>query len=690
MLRIANPTNSKMIGWFPFTVPCIGKDNVDHLDGLRLCPARNRLTGVPLPDVAIRYGTRMGSARCAWADLDVDANSCVDVDIAKGVGCDYHADPVIPPDVLADPNRFFLPTVNGTVLQLVVHDGSPLEFDGPAVRVHYRGLVGSSTWADLWLAWVPEEHFYRFELLLNTAHPLRAAQFMVETFPRGLLLTIGTSKVFHIGAKEGVLMAGDSMAQGQGRAFCGLGYWPDRTTERDMEQIGPMLTGAPYLIDQRWRDVVAGMGVAQLGGRFDLQAWLAAKLGRALETPYTWNTSGLMLGVTPNSGVTGSQEEQCFGANGAEAFVDHPWAPAAVFVRYLVAMTYSRRPCHWREVWGELLDWNGHKSPRLVLLSGQPHYSSSVSPDRLGMERQTTEAERHGWYGPDREHWLYGSLWFAAQVTGSRLLQFLIEAQARVVWFGETTDPNLSTSGAGAARSVGWYGMVATALAHCLQSDATRSLVLKRTNERLQSVYLPAYGPNQYPELPKVWDARRDNRLSSQLELHYENIVLSNGDVIDRADTLPLGAMTWKTMYHYPIAWMVYQQAVGAYGLHLLGLLCKSDDALEAARVAAATCWRAGWTVAEEGMVEWECVGVPTDNAWLDASKYVQRVGAYRTGWYRGSWMPLALWVCAQNDIKEPTRWLCTLREQALTGDGALAWLPSPLHLPTPPVGDHA
>lgn len=692
MLRVTNPTGSAMTGWFPFTVPTVGADS-DWRDEARICPATDAVTGRSLEPVEVRYGTRIGSARCAWAKLDIEPAQHIHVDLAKGVGLDAHqlriraidfaAPPELPPEMAGDPVRFFAPSINGLPLQIVANwQGQFVEADGPALRAHFRGRCGVATWADLFLAYVPGDPWLRFELQITCAHP-EHGDVIVEQYPAGLDLKIGEAVVGFYGQRFGPVLVGSSLAQGQARAFAGFAAWMHKLQEGQDQQIAAMLTGSPFLVDARWRDLAGGIGCPDLPSGFRGGQFAAAMVGRWINTMHDW-ADNLTLGPAPNSGVTGAQEEQTFGAHGGEAFHSDPWSPAGVFVRYLVALYCSRRPCHWREASGEHLDFEGHRQPRLVFWSGQPHWHTGVSPDRLGLTRLPSGMETRGWGGPDREHWFYGSLIFAALVTGSRVLQLQLEAQSRLVWFGETVDPALSTSGAGSARGVGWFGILATGLLHALQDQRTKARVEQRARERVERVFLPSFGSHQFPERPMVWDPRSDARLLTDLRKHYEDIVLGDGTIIPTSPTLPPNAVRWREVYDWAQAWMVYQQSVGAFGLWLLGQTLGIQACTDAAVVAARTCFRAGWQQVNGQWTEWEILAVMPDGSWLPPHEYVERQGAHRTGWFRGSWMPLCVWLSAWAGDPEAMVLYQQLREEAASSTRPLVWLPPLERRPAP------
>lgn len=672
MLIVGNFSQTRFIGWCPGTVydPTLahGACNV-ALKCPAMVPANQGTQHAP---VDVWVGERLGQVRSAWALVDLEPGQVLAIDVANGTRIPNPHVPMVPKEVMADPAGTHQPTINGLPLQLVPNEhGQVIEQDGPALRAHWRGRVGLATWADLMIAWVPSEAWARFELVLNTANPSVSAT--SETFPNGFELRIGNGIVGFLGSRFGRILERDSMAQGQGRAFAGAVYWPHLGSDVNVEMLGGLLHGSPAMVDQQLRDVVAGLGVPERADGFNVRAFVARTYPEAAQVMFRWQQHSAM-GVAANSGVTGAQEEQCFSAKGAECFGMGIENVIAAVSRYLVALTVWKRPCHWREADGRLLDFDTH--PQLVLWSSMPHWHTGVSPDRLGMAQLPTDFERHNWMGPDREHWFYGSTWLASMLFGSRALQLELEAQARLVWFGETVRPGLSTSNAGSARGVGWFGIVATALWCCLRDRNVASRVRARAIDRGRMVWVPQLSR---PAQPAIWDQRRDDRLSNELAKHYEDILMPDGSTIPTSPTLPPAAISYRTVYHYPLAWMPYQQAVGAAGADIMGEAFGLPEVRAVALQGALAVVELAYTEdPERAFREWEVLGIPEGGGPLPPSEMVQGQGAHSTGWFRHAWLPLAAWVVLRhNPTHARARAIYDrLLGEAKAGQGTLDWLP--------------
>tara|TARA_R110000796_G_scaffold229663_6_gene347104 strand:+ start:6336 stop:8192 length:1857 start_codon:yes stop_codon:yes gene_type:complete len=573
-----------------------------------------------------------------------------------------------------NPQKHFAPRINGLPMSL----NGGLELDGPAIKAKFRARVSTLVWADLWITYVPSEPWFRWEMVLNAASP-QYGHIITEMIESGFEVEIGDAVVMKYGGEFGKMMAGQSIAQGQARTFAGIGGWlTEMDAEADDQFVG-MLTGSPVAVDDRWKDIIGGMGVPLPQDQFSAADFVVRNTTKAYGAMGNWGpVAG--LGVTPASGVTGSQEEQCFGSNGTECFAGGKVGPQAAFIRYLTAMTYSRRPCNWRENNGDLLRFDDH--PNLIIWSGPPHWHPNVGSDKLGLTRNPTPQECNGWFGPDREHWFYGSLWTAALLFQSDALQWQLEQGARQVWFQETVQPGLSTSGVDAARSVGWFGILATAICAASGSHDVRSRVKQRAQQRLNMVYLPNLDK---PELQHViWDKRKDARLSATFYHEFTEVVLTGGEIIPGPVTqLPPMAESWETTYRYPWCWMPYQQAIGAYGLYLLGHLVGSERAITAALHAAKTVVDHAYVEDIQGqhsLQTWSILPLVDGSEPLASALLRENLhpGTVPVSWFRHAWLPLALWVRLQSNEPDALaeQWWSVTQSEAAQGDRTQAWFP--------------
>lgn len=189
------------------------------------------------------------------------------------------------------------------------------------------------------------------------------------------------------------------------------------------------------------------------------------------------------LAVAANSGDSGGQEDQGY------AFTEpfQPGGNGAQWVRYLVACGMARRGCHYYEKDGSPLRLDLH--PNLVLYSGGPIFWSK---DQLG-RTQGMQIDLHGWStGADREHMLWQTLSGSALLSGSPMLQRLLEFRAKQILFGETVDPNLATSGPGAPRGVGWTLLAMAWLYEALADRVLADRLRDRAEARVKQILHPA------------------------------------------------------------------------------------------------------------------------------------------------------------------------------------------------------
>lgn len=141
------------------------------------------------------------------------------------------------------------------------------------------------------------------------------------------------------------------------------------------------------------------------------------------------------------------------------------------------------RPVHDYEVDGSPVEPAKH--PDWVVWSGRTHWHTGVSKDRLGKTDPAQAFDFYGWTGKDRQHWSSNYLGAFALLTGAHWARQELANEARLYLAGETLDPSLSTSNAGAPRGAGRTELAATWM---LLATGDRALE-KRMNERLDRVY---------------------------------------------------------------------------------------------------------------------------------------------------------------------------------------------------------
>jgi hypothetical protein len=418
---------------------------------------------------------------------------------------------ILPPP--ADPLAFFggLAKIGGVPFVFVALDRNGASYD-----VHLRARAGMFA-ADLWLAWYPDQPGWASgEIVVTCSNPTLPD--IAETVPDGFTLAFGNAMV--MGCPD---LSGQSFADGQARGFPLTLVWPQHLVDQDYSSASLI---AQHAICARGLSSSWVTGNPVLAGGESAKQWTIANWGGALSALNGWSAHG--VGVLADSHSTGKEGDQVF-TGGPEAQLD---GLGAEKVRYFAALGQLRRTTHHLEADGSHLNIDGH--PSLVMWDGMPHYDPRQSPDQLGKSRRPNLIESHGWSGNWEEHWLINGLATAYRETGSRAIQWELEHQARQFLAQVTLDRTKSTTRPGASRAVGWRGLVAYHLWHCLDDRALAEQVRQRWRDHVMQVLIPVLGQKPHD----IWQVQVDPRLD-------------------------VGTGTGT-----PI-WMPYQQSVGAYGLDL-------------------------------------------------------------------------------------------------------------------------
>lgn len=161
--------------------------------------------------------------------------------------------------------------------------------------------------------------------------------------------------------------------------------------------------------------------------------------------------------------------------------------PSYMFEVEASVLQEACRPVHNFEADGSPVRAEQH--PQWVVWSGRTHWHCGVSKDRLGKPCPEPRFERNGWGGKDREHWSTNYAAGLCLLTGAHWLRRELQNETELFLAGETIDPGLTTSGAGAARGVG-----RTLLAGCwLYLCTGDERLLRRIDERMEHVIAPAW-----------------------------------------------------------------------------------------------------------------------------------------------------------------------------------------------------
>jgi hypothetical protein len=334
-----------------------------------------------------------------------------------------------------------------------------------------------------------------------------------------------------------LMVRGDSMADGQSRAWPLVFVWPAKMKDADWPSVAAQAEFG-----------ISANGVARLwplGTPAPRKVDVRAMFNESLASLHRWKKPR-GLGVNEISYDTGAQEDQIY--VGAECAL-----PGGELARYMVALNVFKRPSLQLEASGALLDLAKH--PKLVYWNGRVHWHEGVSPDRLSKPALPGLSESHNWIGPDVEHWLMSSVYVANRTRHSYAMQHQLENQARIYLLQWTIRRGLSTSQPYASRAVGYEALNVVLLDQSLTDRVLAAQVVQRYRERVQTLILP------WMRARAEWDVRlNDPRL---------------------------GQGAW---------WMPWQHALGAEQSDLAGLVLNIPElrvqALKMAEHILARAWR--------------------------------------------------------------------------------------------------
>lgn len=531
---------------------------------------------------------------------------------------DLFATPWVPDPLPKNPTSFFkFLRINNVPMQQIGN----VEVDGMHFVGHYGARVSPMLYCKVHMHWCPGQSFAFGSLSTYCSNP----DFTDMSSPLNITMEFGEG-IFNLAGPAIYMYTPDRIGDGQVRHMP-FGVHFEKSDES---------RHAAWCIARK--DII-GHGVTRVGymdkadqARFDPVTWV----NRHLEVMRDNITDGYALppiGIAPNSTVTGDQETEGY-MQGFESL--YPGGIGAERPRYFSGLGHGRYPCHYLNADGSLM--MPEQRPTVMMWQGRPLWISKNSPQpswfALGKERQLDIwGDASGWFGPDRQHVFINDVASSYELTGDYALADELMHSARNYLWEDTIDPTLTTSSPDEARSIGWRGFQ-VAWFDCL---------------------LPGISPEMHKRVMQRWD----ERVKGPYSLIYK------------------GKKFWTRfpaeggfhMTGFSTAVFLYQQAVAAGGLFAAYLRTGDKATLDLALEAAEPVVDFGYqTDGRFEMMECEIIGMnsETDHANWHIKPYEPGVDVVRTGWFRFSWLTLALGVVATSSSRD------NLKRKAIAIQGAL------------------
>lgn len=489
---VENPTPHARTSWVVFTVP----EARIPAGNLSLGPYqafRGRLVGAGVR--AIHARPSMGAfERVTWTLAATDTTAAMATDAGP-----------------TDNAPAVRVSVNGAVWSPSV----AVEQDGPATVLHLRGRIpGCQIVAELWATVYPGAPVVPWELLVVASDPRTTEVYQwVESLTFEVDGQVVVSPwwprwkgAVHETANRVRLLTQTTIADSQGVAWAGV-VALNPSAEGAAAIYGPLTAVASAAA---WAGSWGPFGAVPTFPP-DMGAYLGRMSGFLSSAESAgWAFRGPRIGLAANSGQTGAQDD--FGASK----LGWAWAggPTAALEGLHSALHEASRPGLWYEADAALVEPWAH--PNHVTWSGYTHWHSSYSGDRLGKGSTPAPRWSGNYIGPDREHWSNNVLCGTYLLTGSRVLQRVIEKQARQILSGETLDPRLpGTSGIGPPRGIGRTLLSASWIDCCLDPLSelrarVQERILARCEQKIEPWTRPPAGAVVAP-LGTTTDPRRMN-----------------------------------------------------------------------------------------------------------------------------------------------------------------------------------
>ncbi len=500
-----------------------------------------------------------------------------------------------------------IPTINRVPL---IYGGITPSNGGPLI-VHLYARFTRMLVAHLSIYFTPDQDFAEFDLTITASNP--AVPEVSEILGDDIVLTCGRALVqFTSGAAFNKAMSmGDSFGDSQMRCFFGAIMWPHLANPMELVSGAGFVTGGIGFVDLDWFERIGPLGTAPAPTAWNPSLYVHANYNGAMHHVRDW-LPNWPLGIAAASGDSGEQEDQGFGGKGT-AIVGGGFG-AAQLLR-LVAMGWGKRPCNYLEANGVYLRLDRD----LAIWSGRPIF---WSPDQLGKPRQPSEAECHGWSGPDNQHCFMNEVCAAWQLTGRPSLQRIIHHQGILFLYSQTLRADWATSMVDASRAWGWMALMAVQLYTCLEDRDLAERIRERFMARLQ-LYIQATGGSS------IWDV-------------HPNDHDGQGNIIGVAREIWANT---STPTPFPSFWFTYQQGQAAGLLQIAGEVFDLPAARQLALLGAQGVLEHAY---DQDGTEWESLGILPSGQTV--AQRVEGEGAHRTGNFATAWLPLAPWTVLRHE----------------------------------------
>ena len=494
--------------------------------GVMMNPAWKSATspsGGTIGDVVVGDSVTDDTVECDVFVHELDPGQQLRVDLSTFTPYPYKDPVFLPPEAKLDPVGYFgVPKILGVPFTFM-----SLRENGAHLLVHFR-LRGNPLCFDLYLRVYPldEKRSYKGTLSVTNSHPMRSE----VTYVAPVDINIEDGDPF----ADPLLRAGESIGDGQ------------------TIRVPVICTRGVLRVDREWELALGVDGVGTLPvcptGNWNEDRWTVSISALYPLMQDKWQPSS--IGVAARSGDSGDQEEQGY-YSGFEVF--QPGASLRpLYLRKLAAYKQGLRPCHHLDIAGNIIDPE-MQQPRLVYWYGRPHWNTNVSPNQLGKSRGLTEADAHGWLGPNNEHFLLNGVCSTRELTGDPALLDEIRHHAMLFLGSETTDPSIATTRIAVSRAAGWTLLsMANAYRLLLMDEPLRMRIRQRAAERC-AYWMQQWLPN------KLWDVR-PNTVGNYL------------------------SVAWAPFYC-----MTYQQAVGMFGMWYAGKVMEMPSVVSYAQESAKT-----------------------------------------------------------------------------------------------------